>query len=107
MDIQQALSANTDTEDDEDEHNYEVPDLLQRPNCSDVNRTQAFTLQKIKDIVNKAKTVATSVTNLMKKARGQLISNKLNRRGHQAAKDIFACVRERCRNPTAAIYDPD
>ena len=31
MDIQQALSANTDVEDDKNEHNHDVPDLLLSP----------------------------------------------------------------------------
>ena len=100
-DVKTALCANISEHDDLpsenlfDDHLYTLDE--QQTRCT-------YKMSKIDEIIKTIKDTARKVAATMKKARNQLTANRLNRRGVQASKDIFAYVREKCRAPTGAIY---
>ena len=67
---------------------------------------KSFTFATINEIIDKTKVIARNTVNKIKTARYQVTANRLNAKGVQASKDIFNYVKDRCRNPSAAIYDP-
>ena len=105
-DVKSAKGSDESHDDNDANAQPDYPRLYDETQDTANNCTRTFTLTRIVELIQITKKIANATVKHIKSLRYQKTAAKLNGKGMQATKDLFHYIKDRCRSPTAAIFDP-